>query len=54
MGLDNITKKAMDLLHILEFGLVIIDMDVSDWAWQHFKKKGHGSLTYIGVLGCDN
>ena len=53
MWLDTITKKAMDVLHVLEFGLVIIDMDVSDGAWQHYQKC-HGSHTYIGSLACDN
>ena len=38
MSLDSLTNNAMDLLPILQFGFVIIDMDVSDGLWQHFQK----------------
>ena len=44
MSLDSLTNNAMDLLPILQFGFVIIDMDVSDGLWQHFQKNAMDPL----------
>ena len=54
MGLDNITKKAMDLSQILVFLFVVADMDVSDGGWTAFLKMPWIFYMHIGFGPCDN
>jgi len=50
IGLGSITKNAMLLLHILELCLVMIDMCVSDGAWEHYQKQWISYMYWNSVL----